>query len=565
MRSPRTLSLSIVTWVLCALFLGPFLLYPVIRVLMGAISVGGQFTPSLILLPIQDSIAREGLRNAFLIGVGVTLLATLISVPLAYIGARLRFPGKSLWTGMLLVPLLLPPLVGAVGLRQILAREGTVNTLLQNIGILSKPIDFLQLAAPMVILVAAFHLYPLIYLNLSSAWANIDSSLEEAAENMGASTLRVLRSVTLPLLWPGFLSGALIVFVFALTDLGTPLIFNFKRVTAVQIFDARSDVNNPMGYVLALWLMVVAVIVFWIARRTTDSSHIATVARGTRRARETAAKPWQLPLIYGAFGLIIGLALLPHLGVIVASFARDWTSTLLPTWTTENYASILSSQGSGDEGNYTLNAIKISLLCAILSMAIDVIAGAALAYALVRGKVWGSGILDTLAMLPLALPGLILAFGLLVSFIGTPLNPLENAIPLLVISYAIRRLPYALRAVSSGLQQTSVSLEEASLNLGASPFQTVWNITRPLVSANLIAAALLTFAFAVLEVSDSLILAVNPNNVPLAKAIYQLSLGLHGGTYEACALGVVGMLMLTAVFLLVNRLLGKQMGALFRI
>ena len=246
--------------------------------------------------------------------------------------------------------------------------------------------------------------------------------------------------------------------------------------------------------------------------------------------------------------------------MIVASFAKDWTSTLLPTWTTENYGRIF-----GEHGGYAISAIKISLLCAILSMTIDVIAGAALAWALVRGKVWGRGVLDTLAMLPLALPGLILAFGLLVSFVGTPLNPLVNAIPLLVVSYAIRRLPYALRAVSSGLQQTSVSLEEASLNLGASPFQTVWNITRPLVSANLIAAALLTFAFAVLEVSDSLILAVDPNTVPLAKAIYQLSLGLSGGTYLACALGVIGMLLLTATFLLVNRLLGKQMGALFRV
>lgn len=556
----RKLPLSLCTWILCALFLGPFLLYPVGKVLLGAIAVGGQFTPSLLWLPMQDPIAREGLRNAFFIGVFVTLLATVVAVPLAYCGARLRFYGKTTLTGLLLIPLLLPPFVGAIGLRQLLAREGTVNTLLRDLGVLSQPIDFLQLAAPMVVFVAAFHLYPLIYLNVAAAWANIDSSLEEAAENMGASTFRVLRSVTFPLLWPGFLSGALIVFVFALTDLGTPLIFNFKRVTAVQIFDARTDINNPLSYTLAVWLMVVAVLLFWFARRATDNSQVSTVARGTRRAREADAPLWQLPLIYGAFGVVILLAMLPHIGVILGSFASDWTSTLLPTWTTENYRRIF-----GEQGEYAANAIKISLFCALLSMAIDVIAGAALAYAIVRGKVWGRGILDTLAMLPLALPGLILAFGLLVAFIETPLNPLVNAVPLLVISYAIRRLPYALRAVSSGLHQTSVTLEEASLNLGASPLQTVWNITRPLLSANLIAAALLTFAFAVLEVSDSLILAVDPQTAPLAKAIYQLTLGVSGGTYLASALGVIGMLLLGITFLAVNRLLGKKMGALFRL
>lgn len=556
----KRLPLSLCTWVLCTLFLGPFLVYPVGKVLLGAIATGGRFAPSLLWLPMQDALAREGLRNAFLIGVFVTLLSAVIAVPLAYCGARLRFRGKTLLTGLLLVPLLLPPFVGAIGLRQLLAREGTINTLLRELGVTSQSIDFLQMAAPMVVLVAAFHLYPLIYLNVAAAWANIDSSLEEAAENMGASTFRVLRSVTFPLLWPGFLSGALIVFVFALTDLGTPLIFNFKRVTAVQIFDARTDINNPLSYTLAVWLMIVAVLLFWFARRATDNAQVSTVARGTRRARETDAPLWQLPLIYGAFGTVIFLAMLPHIGVILGSFARDWTSTLLPTWTTENYLRIF-----GQEGEYAANAIKISLICAVLSMSIDVLAGAALAYAIVRGKVWGRGILDTLAMLPLALPGLILAFGLLVSFIGTPLNPLINAVPLLVISYAVRRLPYALRAVSSGLHQTSVTLEEASLNLGASPLQTVWNITRPLLSANLIAAALLTFAFAVLEVSDSLILAVDPQTAPLAKAIYQLTLGVSGGTYLASALGVIGMLLLGVTFLAVNRLLGKKMGALFRL
>lgn len=556
----KRLPLSLCTWVLCTLFLGPFLVYPVGKVLLGAIATGGRFAPSLLWLPMQDALAREGLRNAFLIGVFVTLLSAVIAVPLAYCGARLRFRGKTLLTGLLLVPLLLPPFVGAIGLRQLLAREGTINTLLRELGVTSQSIDFLQMAAPMVVLVAAFHLYPLIYLNVAAAWANIDSSLEEAAENMGASTFRVLRSVTFPLLWPGFLSGALIVFVFALTDLGTPLIFNFKRVTAVQIFDARTDINNPLSYTLAVWLMIVAVLLFWFARRATDNAQVSTVARGTRRARETDAPLWQLPLIYGAFGTVIFLAMLPHIGVILGSFARDWTSTLLPTWTTENYLRIF-----GQEGEYAANAIKISLICAVLSMSIDVLAGAALAYAIVRGKVWGRGVLDTLAMLPLALPGLILAFGLLVSFIGTPLNPLINAVPLLVISYAVRRLPYALRAVSSGLHQTSVTLEEASLNLGASPLQTVWNITRPLLSANLIAAALLTFAFAVLEVSDSLILAVDPQTAPLAKAIYQLTLGVSGGTYLASALGVIGMLLLGVTFLAVNRLLGKKMGALFRL
>jgi len=557
---------SLLTWAVALLFLGPFLIRPVISVFLGAITFPNEqgvrsLRPGLLLLPLQNPLLREAIVNSFYLAVLATLLASVLALPLAYAAARLKFWGKSFLTGMLLVPLLLPPLVGAVGLKQMLAREGFINTLL---GRNQNPIDFLGTRflgghGPllMVVFVAALHLYPLVYLNLSAAWANVDSSLEEAAENLGASPGRVFRTVTLPLLLPGFLSGALIVFIFAFTDLGTPLVFGFSKVAAVQIFNAREDPNDPTGYVLAFYLVVLAALVFWVSRRFLDGGKIATLARGTRRARESNVSPFTGLLVYALFFTVIGLSLLPHFGVVIASFASDWTSRLWPAWTTDNYVRVFS-----DPTIPARDAIKISLFCATISMVVDVLGGFALAYALVRGNIWARGLLDTLAMLPLALPGLILAFGLLMSYRYTFLDPFINPLPLLIISYSIRRLPYALRSVSAGLQQMSVTLEEASLNMGASPLQTVWAVTRPLVTANLIAAGLLTFAFAVLEVSDSLILAVSPDRVPIAQAILQLINATK--LYPACALGVVGMLLLSATFLLVNRLLGKQLGALFR-
>jgi iron(III) transport system permease protein len=542
------------TWVLCIALLGPFLVYPVVRVLGGALVQDGQFSPGLLLLPLTSETLRGAMLNSLVLGFTVTVLSSLLAFPLAFAAARLEFPGKSLLTGLTLVPLLLPPLVGAVGLRQLLNREGVIEYLLQRLNITKEPVDFLLLQAPIVAVVAALHLYPLIYLNLSAAWANVDSSLEEAAENMGASGWRVFRTVTLPLLFPGYLSGALIVFVFAFTDLGTPLIFNYKEVAATKIFDARQDVNDPLPYALAVWMLALALMVFWVSRRFLEGGKIATLARGTRRSREVPVGGWKLLLVYLAFTLVIGLSLLPHIGVILASLAQDWSSRLLPAWTTDNYQDVFRD-------DLTRQAIKTSLLCAALSMSIDIVAGFALAYSLARGRVWGKAFLDSLAMLPLALPGLILAFGLLISFKGTALDPFEYSVPLLVISYAVRRLPYALRAVSSGLQQMSVTLEEASLNLGASPLQTMWRVTRPLVMANLMAAGLLTFAFAVLEVSDSLILSLDGNTYPIAAAVYRIAIE---EPFEACALGVLGMLLLTVTFLVANRALGKQLGALFR-
>ncbi|MBP9707102.1 MAG: ABC transporter permease subunit, partial [Oligoflexales bacterium] len=161
-------------------------------------------------------------------------------------------------------------------------------------------------------------------------------------------------------------------------------------------------------------------------------------------------------------------------------------------------------------------------------------------------------------------PGIVLAFGYVVTYTDTFLDPIENPVPLLVIAYAIRRLPYMVRSASAGLQQLSRSLEEASETFGASRFYTLRKITVPLVSANLIAGALLCFAYAMLDVSDSLILAMKDKFYPLTKAIYALFLEQGQGEFTASALGMIAMLILTACIMGASLLLGKKMGELFR-
>jgi len=152
-----------------------------------------------------------------------------------------------------------------------------------------------------------------------------------------------------------------------------------------------------------------------------------------------------------------------------------------------------------------------------------------------------------------------------VCYSGTLLDPRQNPVPLLILSYAVRRLPYSVRAAYAGFQQTSVTLEEAAQNLGASPFRSLMTITLPLISANLIAGAILSFSFAMLEVSDSLILAMTEKYYPVTKAIYVLVQRLGDGAYIASALGILGMLLLTVSLLLAGKLMGKKMGEMFRV
>ena len=172
-------------------------------------------------------------------------------------------------------------------------------------------------------------------------------------------------------------------------------------------------------------------------------------------------------------------------------------------------------------------------------------------------------------MLPLAAPGLVLAFGYIsMTQDGRAfafLNPSKDPTLLLVIAYAVRRLPYVVRSAAAGLQQTSVALEEAAQNLGSPPLRALRRITLPLIAPNVLAGGLLAFAFAMLEVSDSLVLAQKQQHFPITKAIYELFLMMGEGRYVAAALGVWAMIFLALTILTTSRILGRRLGALFRV
>ena len=549
-----------------AAFFGVFLFYPVSLSLWQAFFADGKFTLEYFRLLLASPLQREALGNSFLIALLTTGATTLITLPLASLMTRFDFRGKGLLSGLLLVPMIMPPFVGAIGLKQLLARFGSVNLLLMDLG--CKPVDWLgQGGFWGIVALQVMNLYPIMFLNVSAAMANVDPSLREAAQNLGANSWRLFRTVTLPLILPGYFAGAIIVFIWAFTDLGTPLIFGYARVVPVQIFDAVTEINtNPMGYALVVFVLVLTVALFVISKQVLAGRRYEMLARGHTAGAEAKATPRQTALIWTVMLGVIGLALLPHLAVIVYSLADRWFMSVGPDgWTLENYQKIFSH-------GLTLSSIRNSLVYSSFSAGLDLVLGVTIAWLLTRRRIPLAGLLDALAMLPLALPGLVLAFGYVAGFdnfknrwLNEYLNPRNNPTLLLIISYSVRRLPYIVRSAYAGFQQTSVTLEEASANLGASPFRTLRKITLPLVMANLIAGTILTFSFAMLEVSDGLILAMKDQYYPITKMIYQLMLHIDPKTPGvACAMGVVGMAILTVSLIVAGKILGKKMGQLFR-
>ncbi len=559
--TPGTLALVI----LVVVFFAVFLLYPVGYMLREAFLVEGRFSLRYFSLLLANPLVVRSLGNSFALASLTTVLTTLLTLPLAHALTRFRFRGQHLLNGLLLVPMVMPPFVGAIGLKQLLARYGSLNLLLMDLGWVdpAHPPDWLGAGGfwGMVIL-QVLNLYPVMLLNVSAALANVDPSLREAAQNLGAGSWRLFRTVTLPLILPGWFAGAIIVFIWAFTDLGTPLIFGYSPVVPVQIFDSLSELNtNPVGYALVVFVVFLTLALFLISKRLLARRSYAMIARGHTSGASTSANPRQTAWIWLGGGLLVFAGLLPHLAVLLQSFSGRWFFSVLPTeFTTANFAE-LRTQGA------IVGSLRNSLLYASLSAGIDLVLGVAIAWILTRRRIPFASVLDALAMLPLALPGLVIAFGYVAAFDFKIawLNPRENPTLLLIISYAVRRLPYIVRSAYAGFQQTSVTLEEASANLGASPLRTLRRITLPLVTANLIAGTILTFSLAMLEVSDGLILAMKEDFYPITKMIWLIMGRIDpNAAGVACALGVVGMAILAASLLAASRLLGRRLGQLFR-
>ncbi len=552
--------------------LGALFLTPLWLVVSGGFHVGGRFTLKYLAGVFQNPIYAEGLLNSLMIAVGTTALAVLVAVPLAWLANRYDFAGKKWVSGLVLVPMILPPFVGAIGFQQILGQYGALNALL-GLG----PVDWLGRGRYFgVILLQALSLYPILYLNVAAALANIDPAMEEAAENVGCAGFAKFRRITLPLIMPGLFAGGTIVFIWSFTELGTPLIMNYTRCAPVQVFDALKEIGtNPFPYALVFVMLSASVLLyiagkFFFGRRAYAMQSKAATASAAVRARGAGAVLVLLPFL-----LVIGFALLPHAGVILTSFSEPgaWYRSVLPEqYSLANYAEALGH-------SMTVSSIRNSLLYSSLAVMINIVLGIAIAWVVVRSDIRWRGALDAVAMLPLAVPGLVMAFGYMA--ISSRISNLEwvkesplfqalfdvrvNPTLFLVIAYAVRRLPYMVRSATAGLQQTSVTFEESAANLGAGPFATIRRITLPLITANLIAGALLAFAFSMLEVSDSLMLAQRMDFYPITKTIYELFQLIGTGKYIACALGVWAMGFLTVTILGSSLILGKKLGALFRV
>ena len=538
-------------------FLAVFLLLPVWTV----VETGCHF--DLISEIFHNKIYVDGLINSFKLALVTTFGVFVISLSLALIYDKFDFPGKELCSALMLIPMILPPFVGALGFQQLLGYYGIINTLLENMGF--ARIDFLsgEYKFWSVCAIEMLHLYPIFYLNLVTALGNIDPALNESAANLGAGKLRRFFKIQLPMMRPGILAGGSLVLVWSFTELGTPLMFGYNRVTPVQILNGLNELEtNPLPYALVVIMLTLSAVMY-IASRLLFGGSTQVATKGTLGSSAKKLTSWRGYLALGAFLLVTFVAALPHGILILCAFFKRYYNSLLPTgFTLEYFDSALSN-------SLVLPSIMNSLRYSILAMIIAICVGILIALASCRWKLKGSRAADLLAMLPMAVPGVVIAFGFLsmsvkYSWAHAIFNPIENPLWLLATAYAVRRIPYVVRAVSSGLEQTPEELENAARNFGAGPLRVLAKITLPLVAANILVGGLFAFSFSMLEVSDSLILAQKSQFFPITRALFELSQILGSGPGIACAFGVWAMLFLAATLAAASIMLGKKIGSIFK-
>jgi iron(III) transport system permease protein len=481
----------------------------------------------------SQNLMKESFFNSLYVAVMSTIFAALIAIPLSYFTVRFQFRGAVLIQTLGVLPLIMPPFVGAVAMQLIFGRSGTVNLLLnEHFGFTLPIMDGLN----GVIFVEAIHYFPFILMNLTLALRNIDGAMEEAAMNLGCRGWRLFWRVIFPLGMPGFVAGASLVFVKVFDDLGTPLVLGTTNMLAPQAYLRITQVGleDPLGYVISVIMIVFSITAMGLSARMLKGKDFSTLQKGGGSIQRRKLTPFGSFMAYGWIALVLLLVLSPHIGVLLLSFGTVWSFAPLPdAYTLNHYATVFQD---------STGMIKNTLMYCGIAAGIDVILGVTIAYLILRTKLPARQWLDWISTAALAVPGIVLAIGYLrfykgVTVPGTDLL-LTGTWVMIMLAYAVRRLPYALRSCTAALQQVHISLEEAAESVGATKMRTIQRVVVPLMAGGILAGFVTSFITAAVELSATIMLTSAESQAPMSYGIY-LYMQSVAGRGPGAALGVL--------------------------
>ena len=556
MKLPRA-PLSVFGFCLIWTFLLLFVLFPLTRISYDAVTnEAGQFTLSNFQDFFTDSFYLRAFWRSMALGVAAVVTTSVIGIAVAFLIVRYDFPYRTLFSYLTMTPMILPPLVGVLGFVFILGRAGTVNILLQEWFGMEHAINFMY-GMHGVLLVETVHLFPMMTMSILDALSKVNPSLEEAAQGMGANGWKRFWTITLPLTTPGYVSGALLVFIWTFADFITPLVLGVQDLLAPQAYlNIMQFVDRKifrMGIVISALLVVLAIVFVLAARQYVAIKDYSSLAYSKVERRRLG--PVQRWLAVGVLSLLMLVCIIPQVGVMLAAVGRGWALTPFPVHYTMEFFKAVSI----DTPKFIIN----SFLYAGLALLLCLIIGVPMAWIMARTRAPGRKTMDALTTLILAIPGTaigiayIRAFNVPLPIIGIPLTGMWIILPLVL---AVRRLPYTVRGSFSSLQLVHPSMEEAAANVGATQLRTFRDITVPLVWKGILVGALFSFIMSIQEASATIFLTLGGwEMIPFGIFTFYIA----GSQSQAAALGVILIAVCAASLYVVNRIAGTRVGGLF--
>ena len=538
-------------------FMIVFLIYPLLHLFYDAFTTdAGELTIANFLDFFTDRYYLKSLLNSMALGVGTVITTSIIGITFAFLLLRYEFPGRGLFSFLSIVPMIMPPMVGVMGFVFILGRAGTVNVLLMDYLGFDRPINFMY-GIQGVLLVETLHLFPLMTLSIVDAMGKISPSLDEAAESVGSRGLRKFWDITFPLTTPGYVSGALLVFIWTFADFATPLVVGVDDLLAsqaylniVQFVDRRLF---KMGIVISAIMVIMAILFLIAAKKYVAIKDYSSLSYSViERKKLSLAARVGVVLFLAA---ILVLAFIPYLGIALDSFGKGWALTPFPVKYTIQYFQRVAFE--------TPKFILNSLLYAFISVVICIAVGVPLAWVGARTKLPGREFLDSMTTLILALPGTgigiayLRAFREPLPFFNLALIGMWIVIPLVL---GVRRLPYTVRGTFASLQIVHKSFEEAGESVGATKMTTFKDITLPLIWKGVLVGSLYSFILALQEASATLLLVV-PGHEMMTVGIFNFYIG--GSVNEAAALGLILIVLGASCLFIINKIAGTKMGGVF--
>lgn len=528
-----------------ALVFALFLVYPLLSLFLSSFKnpETGAWTLDNFLKFFSRKYYYQALGNSFLVTICVTILTICLGTPMAYFMSVYKIKGKTFLQILIIISMMSPAFIGAYSWILLLGRSGVITKFFANFGITTPTIY----GFGGILLVFTLKLYPFIFMYVSGALSKIDVSLMEAAESLGCSPFKKVATIAIPLITPTILAGALLVFMNALADFGTPMLIGegFRTMPTMIYSEFVSEVGGNANFSASM----ASIMVFITALMFITQKYFVNKKSFTMSSLNPI-KPKEIKGIMSIFVhvflyFIVFLSIIPQITVIYTSFLKTNRAVFVKGFSFDSYITIFSSLGT---------SIKNTYLYGLITIFIIVIVGMFIAYISIRRKNILTSIIDTITMFPYIIPGSVLGITLLLAFNKPPII-LSGTAMIIIISLVIRRMPYTLRSSSAILYQISVSMEEASISLGASQVKTFFKITAMMMLPGVMSGAILSWITVINELSSSVILYTGKSRT-MAVSIYQEVIRASYGT--AAALSTILTISTIISLIIFFKLTGKK-------